>query len=173
MWSCVSDHWAGQIDSKAHSTFAPVENLGMSPVPPCRMVFLTPSEPSNRVSCMSDIFLLGLLCVRTFCCGEPPHTGTRTKVWSTLISTSVVGVVRCGLAGVGIMRLKPPLPRMFHHLSDDHQHFLWILTETQKLLETRCDEELFVPLQSQHLHKKVTFSPLLTASVKKGCLLDL
>lgn len=30
-------------------------------------------------------------------------------------------------------------PRMFHHLSDDHQHFLWILPETQKLLEMRGD----------------------------------
>lgn len=39
-------------------TFAPVMNLGTSPVPPCRIVFLIPSEPRSIVSFMSDIFFI-------------------------------------------------------------------------------------------------------------------
>lgn len=51
-----AEHQNQNIATEGHSTFAPVMNFGMSPVPPCRIVFLIPSDPSNIVSFTSDIF---------------------------------------------------------------------------------------------------------------------
>lgn len=54
-------HQNQNIATEGHSTFAPVMNFGMSPVPPCRIVFLIPSDPSNIVSFTSDIFFFACL----------------------------------------------------------------------------------------------------------------
>lgn len=46
---------------EAQSTFAPVMNFGISPDPPCRIVFVIPSNPSSIVSCMSDIVVVDVV----------------------------------------------------------------------------------------------------------------